>query len=157
MTPDIFLKKKIKHRAMKTHIQKLYKVYKVAKWKEMKWDRGSKIVISRGIRLIFFTLFNHIFLLPMSNFWCSGPVRKCLENGKNRKEKLNGCWWLYRKFSDSGELFCSWRFFNIFCFKMSSIKFSFRISNWFFPTFWAWSQKLDAKSKKWVPKQKKRH
>ena len=28
--------------------------------------------------------------------------------------KLNGCCWLFGKFSGSGELFCSWSFFNFF-------------------------------------------
>ena len=34
----------------------------------------------------FFLQLNHIFLLPLSRFWCSGTVRKDSKNGKNRKE-----------------------------------------------------------------------
>ena len=34
----------------------------------------------------YFPLLNHIFLLPLCHFWCSGTVQNCPENGKNRKE-----------------------------------------------------------------------
>ena len=72
----------------------------------------------------------------MSDFWCSGTVRKCLENGKNRKEIK----WLLIALG-STELICSWRFLKNFFFKMSVIKFSFTTLNCSFSTFRAWHQK----------------
>ena len=72
----------------------------------------------------------------MSDFWCSGTVRKCLENGKNRKEIK----WLLIALG-STELICSWRFLKNFFFKMSVIKFSFTTLNCSFSIFRAWHQK----------------
>ena len=43
--------------------------------------------------------------------------------------------------------------FFFFFFKMSSIRFSFRIWNWFFSRFGLWHPKTGPKSKKWVRKQ----
>ena len=87
----------------------------------------------------------------MSDFWCSGTVRKCLENGKNRKEIK----WLLIALG-STELICSWRFLKNFFFKMSVIKFSFTTLNCSFSTFRAWHQKWaqSQKSGSWN-KQKK--
>ena len=68
---------------------------------------------------------NHIFLLPMSDFWCSGTVKKCPENGKNRKEIK---WLLIAlpKIFRIARGFLFLRFKKNSFFKMSSIKFSFR-------------------------------
>ena len=71
----------------------------------------------------FFFLVTCNFLLLEDHFWFSWRVRKCPENSKNQK-KLNSCWWLYRKFSESSEPFSSLRFFDdFFFFKRFSIKF----------------------------------
>ena len=87
---------------------------------------------------------NHIFLLPMSDFWCSGTVKKCPENGKNRKEIK---WLLIAlpKIFRIARGFLFLRFKKNSFFKMSSIKFSFRILNCSLPTIDAWHPKTGPK------------
>ena len=50
-------------------------------------SRSKKTLNSSGdIPTIFFLRLNHIFLLPLSHFCCSGTVWKGPKNGQNRKE-----------------------------------------------------------------------
>ena len=129
-------------------------------WYSWRWNycfwNGSKIFSSRDIRLIFFFRLNHIFLLPLSHFWCSATVRKGSKNGKNRKEIK---WLLIAlpKIFRVGRTFSFSEIFLIFFFKIFSIKCSFRIFNWCFSLLGARHQKTDPKSRKWIPNPKKRH
>ena len=117
---------------------------------------ASKIRSAWDIALIFFFSGWIIFFCFRSIYLGvpepSGSVRKTAKTEK----KLNGCWSLDRKFSGSGELFCSWRFFEIFFFQMFRINWTFRISKWFFIWRGAWLPKTGPNSKKWVRTRKKR-
>ena len=104
----------------------------------------------------FFSGWIIVFCFHSLAFGVPEPSRNLRKTAKT-ENKFNGYWCLHQKYSGSGQLFCSWRFLKIFFFEISSIKFSFRIINWFFSLFGAWHQKKDSKSKKWVWKQKKGH
>ena len=69
------------------------------------------------------------FCFPWVTFGVPEPSRRVQKTAKTEK-KWNDCWLLYRKFSGTHELFCSWRFKKNSFFKMFSIKLSFRISNY---------------------------
>ena len=71
------------------------------------------------------------FCFPCVTFGVPEPSRIVRKTAKTEK-KLNGCWWLHRRFSESRELFYSWRFSKDCFLEMSSIKLSFRISIFFF-------------------------
>ena len=49
------------------------------------------------------------FCFPCVTFGVPEPSRIVRKTAKTEK-KLNGCWWLHRRFSESRELFYSWRF-----------------------------------------------
>ena len=82
----------------------------------------------------FFSASIIFFCFPSMTFGVPEPSGSVQKTAKTEK-KLNGYWWLDQKFSGSGKLFCSQRFSKNFFFKMFRIKWTFRISNWFF-FFW---------------------
>ena len=58
--------------------------------------------------IIFFCFWETPFGFPdlSQSVWNTTKTKKKLQ--------LNGCWWLYQKFSGSGELFYGWRFLKSF-------------------------------------------
>ena len=83
-----------------------------------------------------------IFLLQLKAKNFSHPSRSVQKTAKTKK-KLNGGWWLYRKFSGSGELFYGWRCLKSFFLKKRfRIKFCIQISNVFLFLFYLGSMAL---------------
>ena len=72
-----------------------------------------------------------IFLLQFKAKFFSHLSRSVQKTVKTKK-KLNGGWWLYRKFSGLSELFSGWRCLKSFFKKRFRIKFCIQISSFFY-------------------------
>ena len=97
------------------------------------------------LQLVFCFQLTQVFLQTF------GIVRKM----EKTEKKLNGCWWLHREFSGSGELFIVGDFFMSFCFRRFGKKFYIWVSSWVFSIFGEWHIKAGPKSKMGVKKQEK--